>query len=71
MISITDDASFDRALDQVRCAALRDLIERRRAILDTDLPFADMAQFIVVHPHLRLRTRNPGRWRQDLCLSLY
>ena len=48
MISITDDASLNRALEMVRCAALRDLLVRRRAILGTDLPFAEMAQFIIV-----------------------
>lgn len=50
MISMTDDASIASALQQSLHPELIDLIRRRRAILGDDLPFADMAHFVVVEP---------------------
>ena len=48
MISMTDDASIASALQQPLHPELTDLIRRRRAILGDDLPFADMAHFVIV-----------------------
>lgn len=50
MISMTDDASIASALQQPLHPEMIDLIRRRRAILGGDLPFADMAHFVVVEP---------------------
>lgn len=50
MISMTDDASIASALKRPLCRKLIDLIRRRRAILGDDLPFADMAHFVLVEP---------------------
>lgn len=48
MISLTDDASIASALQKLSCPKLIDLVRRRRAILGDDLPFADMAHFVIV-----------------------
>lgn len=48
MISMTDDASIASALQRPLHPALLDLIRRRRAILGDELPFADMAHFVIV-----------------------
>jgi hypothetical protein len=50
MISMTDDASIASALQLPLHPELIDLIRRRRAILGDDLPFADMAHFVVAEP---------------------
>lgn len=50
MISITDDASIASALQRPLCPKLLDLVRRRRAILGDDLPFANMAHFVIVEP---------------------
>lgn len=50
MISMTDDASIASALKRPLCRKLIDLIRRRRAILGDNLPFADMAHFVIVEP---------------------
>lgn len=48
MISMTDDASIASALQRPLCPKLLDLVRRRRAILGDELPFADMAHFVIV-----------------------
>lgn len=50
MISMTDDASIASALQQPLHPELIDLIRRRRAVLGNEMPFADMAHFVVVEP---------------------
>lgn len=50
MISMTDDASIASALQLHLDPRLSDLIRRRRAILGDNLPFNEMAQFVVVQP---------------------
>lgn len=50
MISIVDDESLRRALELPLHQKLIDLVRRRRAILGDELPFADMAHFVVVEP---------------------
>lgn len=50
MISMTDGASIASALIQIQCPRLADLVRRRRAILGDDLPFEDMAHFVIVEP---------------------
>lgn len=50
MISMTDDASIASALQQNYHPDLLDLIRRRRAILGDDLPFSEMAHFVIVEP---------------------
>lgn len=50
MISMADDASIASALQQPLHPELIDLIRRRRAILGDDIPFAEMAHFVVVEP---------------------
>ena len=50
MISMTSDASIALALQRPLCPKLLDLIRRRRAILGDDMPFADMAHFVIVEP---------------------
>lgn len=50
MISMTDDASIASALQQNHHPDLLDLIRRRRAILGEDLPFSEMAHFVIVEP---------------------
>lgn len=50
MISMPDDASIASALQRPLCPKLRDLVRRRRAILGDDLPFAEMAHFVIVEP---------------------
>lgn len=48
MLSIRDDASLQRALQLPLPESLRVLLQDRRAMLGHDLPFSDMAQFVVV-----------------------
>ncbi|KTE39796.1 hypothetical protein ATE62_08690 [Sphingopyxis sp. HIX] len=50
MISMTDDAAIASALQKPLHPELLDLIRRRRAILGDDMPFAEMAHFVVVEP---------------------
>lgn len=50
MISMTDDASIASALQQPLHPELIDLIRRRRAILGDEMPFSEMAHFVVVEP---------------------
>jgi hypothetical protein len=50
MISMTDDTSIASALKRPLHPELLHLIRRRRAILGDDIPFADMAHFVVVEP---------------------
>jgi len=50
MISMTDDASIASALQRPLSGELIDLVRRRRAILGDELPFADMAHFVIVEP---------------------
>lgn len=50
MISMTDDASIASALKQPLHLELVDLVRRRRAILGYDLPFTDMAHFVIIEP---------------------
>ena len=54
MLSIYDDVSLLRTLELSLDPQLRDLIHRRRTILGTDQPFADMAHFLVVQSGDRL-----------------
>ncbi len=51
MISMTNDASIASALQRSLCPKLRDLVRRRRAILGDELPFEDMAHFVIVEPN--------------------
>lgn len=48
MLSIRDDASLQRALQLPLPEPLRVLLQDRRAMLGYDLPFREMAQFVVV-----------------------
>lgn len=50
MISMTDDTCFAPALAQIQCLRLVALVRRRRSILGDELPFADMAHFVVIEP---------------------
>ena len=50
MISMTDDASIASALQQPLHPEMIDLIRRRRAILGDELPFEEMAHFVIVEP---------------------
>lgn len=50
MISMTNDASIASALARPSCPRLTDLVRHRRAILGDELPFEDMAHFVVVEP---------------------
>lgn len=50
MISMTDDTCFAPALSQIQCPRLAALVRRRRSILGDELPFADMAHFVIVEP---------------------
>lgn len=50
MISMQNDASIVSALQQPLHPELIDLVRRRRAILGNELPFADMAHFMIVEP---------------------
>lgn len=47
---MTDDASIASALQRPLSGELIDLVRRRRAILGDELPFADMAHFVIVEP---------------------
>lgn len=50
MLSLTNDESIASALQRPLCPKLIDLVRRRRAILGDELPFADMAHFVIVEP---------------------
>lgn len=50
MISMTSDISVQAALTRPLDPQLIDLVRRRRAILGDELPFEDMAHFVIVEP---------------------
>lgn len=55
MIVIDNDAALGRALQMPIDPRLKDLLQRRRGILDEfELPFEEMGKFIVVQPVDRL-----------------